>query len=326
MKILIIYGTRPEKIKMLPVIHALEKRNVPVVVYETGQHVLSGTRMVDGNNDFDYFKMLSHALEIAKDSSYILVQGDTTSTLLGALTALYSRKRLGHIEAGLRSYDQRMIEEKIRCMVDHMADDLFAPTNFARETLEREDVSGNIVLTGNPIIDMLRKYAPAKLADKYIVVTLHRPENVDDKNILTEKIMAIETLRKIVKKPLIFPIHPRTKNALSKFKLSIPESWKVVDPLPFSKMINLLGTAHVVLTDSGGIQEECCYLRKPTITLRVSTERPETLDLSNLVADSREEILMAYKEVIKLPFSYKDTPYGDGTAGKKIADYICELQ
>lgn len=322
MKYLIVYGTRPEQIKLQPVIDEMNERNFRFNVWNTEQHTLDGNLLKTGNTKFDKGAALSELLLVAKDFDAMVVQGDTSSALLGALAGLWLRKKVVHIEAGLRSYDDRMVEEKIRRMIDHMADLLLAPTEQSYDTLVAENVRAKIVVTGNTAIDAVKKAMQgAGRSERYVLLTMHRPENVDDKETLEQKIKAIEKIRMTLDLPLVFPIHPRTKQKIKEFKIKLPK-WNVYGPISFEAMVMMEMGAKLVITDSGGIQEECCYLRKPTITIRKTTERPETIGLSNEIGDSNNEIYKAFEKVMRLELDYKTCPYGEGTAAVKIVDEL----
>lgn len=321
---LIVYGTRPEKIKLAPILEAFDKRTIHYETWFTDQHSLDELNLLGGNSNFDIGETLSlmNKFDEARNYSHIIVQGDTYSALIGALYGLINRIPVVHVEAGLRSYDDRMVEEKVRRMIDHMATILFPPTNVEAIILATERVPGNYKVVGNTVIDMVKKYKIDR-STKHILVTMHRPENVDTKETFLQKITMIERIRELERIPLIFPLHPRTEDKLEQFEIELPKEWKVSAPLSFPSMVELECSSKLVITDSGGLQEECCYLRVPTLTMRKSTERPETIGLSNAVGDTDDEIWKAYDKLKDYDFTYT-CPFGEGDTGERIVDYLCQ--
>jgi UDP-N-acetylglucosamine 2-epimerase (non-hydrolysing) len=228
-----------------------------------------------------------------------LVQGDTNTVLAGALAAVKLGIKVGHVEAGLRSYDRRMPEEINRVMADHCSDQLFAPTEKCKNILLGEGISGSkIHVTGNTIVDAV--YQNLKLAkekntleeleitpDEYFLVTTHRQENVDDRLRFAGLLKGVEKLGMEFNIPVIYPIHPRSKKMAREFGIKTDGNIKFIDPVEFLDFLNLENGAQLVLTDSGGVQEETCILGVPCVTLRDNTERPETLDVgSNMLSGS----------------------------------------
>ena len=265
----------------------------------------------------------------------VLVQGDTNTVLAGALAAAKLHIPVGHVEAGLRSFDRSMPEEINRVVTDHISNYLFAPTTAAREYLLREGVPDETIhVTGNTIVDavfqnleiakrsgdILSKFDLGK--GEYFLVTAHRAENVDDKSRLQGIIKGLQAIQKEYNLPVIFPIHPRTQKMLSAFGIS-PEGIQTVPPIGFFEFLQLEANARLVLTDSGGIQEETCILGVPCVTLRENTERPETLLVSSnvLAGTDPDRIRKAVQEMLQ-PRAKWSNPFGDGTASKKIIE-IC---
>jgi len=355
MKIAIILGTRPEIIKMSPIIRELEKNRSDYFILHTGQHY-------SFNLDKIFFKDLdltlpkynldvgsgTHAEETAKmligiekillkeKVDIVLVQGDTNTVLAGALAARKLHITVGHVEAGLRSYDKTMPEEHNRVLADHLSNYLFAPTNVARDNLLKEGISKDtIFITGNTITDAV--YQNLDIANrkanilkklrvspkKYILATAHRQENVDNKKKLQDILEGLKMIHKEFNLPILYPIHPRTMKRLKEFKLEIPKEITTLEPLGFLDFLKLEANAALVATDSGGIQEETCILKVPCITLRENTERPETLETGSntLVGTDPEKILKGARMMIKIKPDW-DIPFGDGTAGKKIIEII----
>ena len=191
--------------------------------------------------------------------THVMVYGDTNSTLAGAIAAKQCGKKLIHVEAGCRSYNMEMKEEQNRRMVDQISDVLLCPSERAMDILNEEKVMGEIGLCGNVMLDtcfaqlptdekILKKYKLKK--KKYLLLTMHRAETVDDKQALEEVVEALGDITK----PILFPMHPRTKKRLEEFKISLPDNVQVIEPVGYKEMINLIGFAEKVLTDSGGIQ------------------------------------------------------------------------
>lgn len=323
MKIAVIVGTRPEIIKMSPIIKKLE----PIIIH-TNQHY-------SPEMDAIFFKELklpkpdyslkvgsgSHAVQTgfvmtAVESilkqikpEIVLVQGDTNTTLGASIATKKLKIKLGHIEAGLRSFDMNMSEELNRRMVDHISDLLFAPTQTSAINLYNENIPGESYMTGNTIVDVLNKFRLKPIKDEYFVLTLHRPENVDDKERLKNW---LEVISKI-ELEMIFPVHPRTEKRIKQFNLNI----KTTKPTGYKEFINYLASAQFVLTDSGGVQEEACILKTPCITLRENTERPETIDVESNILAKPHNLLRKIKTMTNRKRDWI-SPFGDGTATKKI--------
>lgn len=343
-----ILGTRPEIIKMSPIIRELEKQQLNYFILHTGQHY-------SYNMDKAFFEQLklpepkynlnvgsgTHAEETGKmlmgiekilqkeKPQIVLVEGDTNTVLAGALAATKLLIKVGHVEAGLRSYDREMPEEINRILTDHMSDYLFAPTPKANENLLNEGISENkIFVTGNTIVDAVLQNI--KLAEdyadppykEYFLVTLHRQENVDNKTRLKKIIKGLELASEHFKIPIIYPVHPRTKRKLAKFGIRV-NKLKLIEPVDYLTFLNLLHNAKLVFTDSGGVQEEACILKTPCVTLRYNTERPETLEAgANILAGIEpESILEKAKFMIGKKKEWQN-PFGDGKASKRILKVI----
>lgn len=358
MKIAIILGTRPEIIKMSPVIRALEAQDsTPTTSYfiiHTGQHY-------SYNMDSVFFKQLklpeakynlevgsgTHAEQTAKiligiekvltteGPNFILVEGDTNTVLAGALAAAKLHIKIGHVEAGLRSYDRQMPEEINRVLTDHCSDYLFAPTEKAKAILLGEGVPGEkIFVTGNTIVDAV--YQNLELAKnngnilgklnfkskEYFLVTVHRQENVDDPIRFSGILEGLKLLISKYQLPVVYPIHPRTRKMMNKFNL-IPDSFTLAEPTDYFAFLRLESNARLILTDSGGVQEEACILGVPCVTLRDNTERPETMDVgSNILASTVPEYIFGCSEKMLTKGNGWQNPFGDGKAGKRIISII----
>ncbi len=266
----------------------------------------------------------------------VLVEGDTNTVLAGALAASKLRIKVGHIEAGLRSYSREMPEEINRILTDHCSDLLFAPTKKAKEILINEGIPKNkIFVTGNTIVDAV--YQNIKLAEKkstifeklnlkkekYFLLTLHRPENVDKKERIKQIFRGLKLIYKEFSLPIIFPIHPRTEKKLKEFNFKVLKGVKSIRPVGYLDFLKLEANAALVLTDSGGLQEEACILKIPCLTLRDNTERPETIKIgSNVLAgtNSSKVLKIAHKMIDKT--KNWENPFGDGKSGKRIIDIV----
>ncbi len=359
MKIAIVLGTRPEIIKMSPIIRECEKRKLNYFVIHSGQHYSKNMDKIFfeeldiplpkynlGVGLHSYRKQIGKMIKeiqeilIKEKADIALVQGDTNTVLAGALATNKTGIKLAHHEAGLRSHDLRLLEEINRIITDHISDYLFAPTQNALKNLHDEDLPRHrIFLSGNTIVDAIKqnlKIANKKVdilkdfgleKGKYILITAHRAENVDKFETLKGVLEGISLVQKSLDIPLIYPIHPRTKKRIEEFKLKVPENITLTDPVGFLEFLQLEANAKLILTDSGGIQEEACILKVPCVTLRETTERPETVELGiNIVAGTNaENILKCAKEVIKKGKKW-DNPFGDGNAAEKIINILLDKQ
>lgn len=353
--IAVILGTRPEIIKMSPILQRLRRSRRPFFLLHTGQHY---SYEMDRRffEDLDLpapheslsisrFKTSGHGSQLSlmmpgierallkKKPSAALVQGDTNTVLAGALvTSKLNGIRLGHVEAGLRSYDRLMPEETNRVIADHVSDFLFAPTPSAKKILLGEGIPAKkIHVTGNTIVDAVLEnleIARKKIDlgrwglgkdGSYLLMTLHRQENVDHPDRLRSILRGIEKTALYFKKKVLFPVHPRTHKRLKEFHLRLPESIVGVDPVGFLEFLRLEAGAALLLSDSGGVQEEGCILKVPCVTLRTTTERPETVTVgANAVAGfGSEGILRAARRMMAAPRRWTN-PFGDGRASERI--------
>ncbi|VVB70268.1 UDP-N-acetylglucosamine 2-epimerase [uncultured archaeon] len=354
MSIAIVIGTRPEIIKMAPVIRECQRRGLDYFLLHTGQHysyemdrvffeqlelppaefnldVGSGTHADQtGRIMTGIEKVLMRAMP-----DLVLVQGDTNTVLAGALAASKLHIKIGHVEAGLRSYDRSMPEEINRVVADHISDYLFAPTENSKLNLINEGIpEEKISVTGNTIVDSV--YQNRLIADRkvnvlrdlglrprdYFLVTAHRAENVDNSSRLKEILKGLHLIKSEFGLPVLFPMHPRTRKMVHEFGFEL-DGIMDIDPLGFLQFLQLEANAKIALTDSGGVQEEACILGVPCVTLRDNTERPETLDVkSNILAGANaEKMLMGAKQMIGCANHWRN-PFGDGQASKRIVDSI----
>lgn len=320
----IILGTRPEIIKFSPII----KRLKDCFVIHTGQHYSTNMDKVffEGLNlpEPEYNLNSTHISNMITGISSILSQrkpdkvlvlGDTNSTLAGTLAANRLKIPLVHLEAGLRSYDIVMAEEVNRMLADHLSDILFTPTETANQNLLHEKVRGEICVFGNTIVDVVDTFSGVtEDPGDYALVTIHRAENVDIESRLRSILSALDKLDIFA----YFPVHPRTSKQMNIFSLNTRV--KTIPPLSYFKMIQLLRFAKVVITDSGGLQEEACILGVPCVTVRDTTERPETVKLGAniLVGTQTDNILSGVRKMIQSPRNWKH-PYGEN-----VSEKICQ--
>ncbi len=354
--VVVAVGTRPEIIKMAPVIRALNKAKLPLVFVHCGQHYdYNMAQQFIENLELtapDYFLEIESSSPGAQtaeilmkmdqllekiEPSILLVEGDTNTVLSAALAANKREFSIGHVEAGLRSFDLRMPEEHNRRLTDHISNYLFSPTERARANLIKENVWGKIYLTGNTAIDAVIQHLPlaekkSKIMERipfktFVLATAHRAENVDNKSFL-------ESLREVFSKsplPIVYPMHPRTRKRLQEnHMLSQMEKLKkllILEPLGYLDFLVLMKHSSLIITDSGGIQEEATApgIRKRVLVIRLSTERQEAVEagFAKIVGTDKDNILAAiHKELAceeKLPTV---SPFGDGTAAEKTVDVL----
>jgi len=349
-----VVGARPNFMKLAPVARALAARSrTRHIVVHTGQHS-------DPSMSAVFFKDLGlapphHSLDVGSGShaqqtatvmyrlepllqairpAWALVYGDVNSTVAASLTAVKLGIRVAHVEAGLRSRDRSMPEEINRIITDHTADLLLAPSSDAVENLKAEGApDSRIRLVGNVMIDSLRDALPKALATEtprafglkngnYAVVTLHRPSNVDDPARLQSLMAALGDVSRSL--PTVFPVHPRTRAHLRRNTPSTAQSLRLIEPLGYQRMLSLIANARVVITDSGGVQEETSYLGVPCLTVRESTERPITCTLgTNILAPDPAVLAARVNECLATPRRPPPTiPLWDGHAGDRIVDAL----
>jgi UDP-N-acetylglucosamine 2-epimerase (non-hydrolysing) len=356
MKIGIIVGTRPEIIKMAPVIRECEKRNIPYFIIHSNQHYSKemdsiffeelhlpaphynlgvGSGLHSNQTGNILIKMEPILLDEKPD--VVLVQGDTNTVLAGALTASKLNIKVGHIEAGLRSYDRTMPEETNRIMTDHISEYLFAVGPNQENILKSEGIEPSKIHTvGNTVSDSLFQHleisaqkstilTDLKLTSReYFLVTAHRASNVDIQANLLELLDLFNEMHLYYAQKIVWPIHPRTQSKLKEFSITIPEYLQLIPPIGYLDFIQLQKNAKLILTDSGGIQEEACLLGVPSLTLRENTERPEAVEVgaSELVGrDAKKAVNAAKQWLSRDDYSWKN-PFGDGHVAEYILDII----
>jgi len=270
----------------------------------------------------------------------VYVQGDTNSVLAGAFTANRLGIAVAHVEAGLRSYDRRMPEETNRILADHLSDYLLAPTPKARRVLLGEGFpDSRIYVTGNTVVDAVLEIS--RLCDElpplhqrwklteggFILLTLHRPENVDYRDSLLPIIEAVQAIGDKYGMPVVFPVHPRTAKCLEQFGISLGKPFLRLGPVDYLQFVQLEKNASMVITDSGGVQEEACVLGVPCVTVRLTTERTETVEAgANILAGvERDSIIAGAEKMMKRTAGWKN-PLGDGKAGERIVEIVMDQQ
>lgn len=352
MKVMTVVGARPEFIQLAPVMRAIERRHRHVLVH-TGQHYDEGMSAVffdelsigspahhlgvgGGSHGRQTGRMLMAVEDVILDESpdWVLVFGDTNSTVAGALAAAKLHVPLAHVEAGLRSYDRRMPEEVNRIVTDHLSQCLLAPTTVAVENLEREGISHGVHKVGDVRVDLLTDLVPkvrqsaAELLERlgipqgedFALATIHRASNTDDRERLTR---VLDALRE-VETPIVLPVHPRLAKMTAEFDLSFSPNVRALEPVGFFETLALLDACAFVLTDSGGLQKEAYILRRPCITLRDTTEWVETVEsgwnrLAEPTADSLGAALLAARGA---PPQDHPAHYGSYGVGERIVERL----
>jgi UDP-N-acetylglucosamine 2-epimerase (non-hydrolysing) len=363
LKVINVVGARPNFMKVAPIVEAIKRREhefAPLVVH-TGQHY-------DAMMSDAFFRDLeipkpdvhlevgsaSHAAQTAavmerfepvllrEKPDWVLVVGDVNSTLASALVCAKLGIKVGHVEAGLRSHDRTMPEEINRLLTDQIADLLFTPSQDADENLRAEGIPDErIRFVGNIMIDSLfRQLARAKestirqdlgVADQdYAVLTLHRPSNVDNPDDFARILQALEEIGQSV--PIIFPVHPRTRKSITEFgfgeRLEANGTLRLVEPLGYLDFLGLYSRARLVLTDSGGLQEETTVLGIPCLTLRENTERPITVEMgtNTIVGTDPEKITNAAFAALNgsIIKDRRVPPLWDGQTADRILDALLE--
>lgn len=360
MKIVHVVGARPNFMKVAPVMAAFAQRpRVEQILVHTGQHY-------DANMSEVFFDELgiphpdinlgvgsgSHAVQTAavmqafegvvleQQPDWVLVYGDINSCLAAALVCAKLQIPIAHVEAGLRSFDRTMPEEINRIVTDQLADLLLTPSVDGDENLRREGIPVEKVrCVGNVMIDTLVRLLPKAMertvvADlrlephNYGLVTLHRPSNVDDPEVLPRMVNALVEISREL--PLVFPVHPRTRQRLQRAGLHENEGrMKLVEPLGYLDFLALQRQARLILTDSGGIQEESTYLGVPCLTLRENTERPVTVTMGTNTLVGQDMALLRREVDNILAGTTKEgriPPFWDGQSGQRIAEAICSTE
>ena len=345
--IVLIGGARPNFMKIAPLYHELLRRHMPVVLINAGQHrdpALSSDFFAEFRMRADHTLHLEAAspdafIDVATEKlvaalrelepGAVVVFGDVNATLAGARAAAKLGLPLAHVEAGLRSGNVRMREEHNRIEVDLLASLLFVTEESGTNNLQRERVKGDVHEVGNIMIDTAALFFPklrAPQSGDFYFATVHRAENVDDRTVFGEIIDALDAVAKDA--PIYLPLHPRTKKQAEAFGLMdrLAGTVRLLPPLSYTDALSYERFAKLVLTDSGGIQEETSFLGTPCITLRAETERPVTVEKgTNVIGGvTKVSILKAYREYKEKGFPRKQThiPLWDGKAAERITDVL----
>ena len=358
-KIVTVIGARPQFIKAAPVSKAFSNcSEIEEIIVHTGQHYDTGMSKIffdeleipepDYNLDVgsgshavqtgEIMKCLEKVL-LKENPDILLVYGDTNSTLAGALTAAKLHIPVAHVEAGLRSFNMKMPEEINRIVADRLSTLLFAPTNTAVGNLDKEGITDGVYKTGDVMYDVALQYKEKAYKEstilkelnltpkEYILTTIHRAENTDNKEKLYNIFTALNEIGKEF--PIVLPLHPRTKKMLKEFDLqSFLNGLRVIDPVGFLDMINLESNARAIITDSGGIQKEAYFHRVPCVTLRDETEWVETVESRwNVLADTTDpqNIFTTIQSMITFSGNRDNiNEYGEGDSSKKIMEMVVQ--
>lgn len=350
MKIVTILGARPQFIKAGSVSRAIaQHKDIVEVIVHTGQHY--DANMSDiffqemcipkpdyhlNINGLSHGAMTGQMLEkieqvlIKEKPDWVVVYGDTNSTLAGALAAKKLHIKLAHIEAGLRSYNQKMPEEINRIVTDRISDILFCPTDQAMTNLHEEGYqkmdchfvkSGDVMLDGARFYQGLAQKPDVNLTDDYLLCTVHRAENTDNLNRLRSIIDALNIINE--KQLIVMPLHPRTKDIMK--KNAIHANFTIVDPVGYLQMVYLISHSHMIMTDSGGLQKEAFFFGKPCITLRDETEWQELISHGyNVLAGASKEKILDLHNHYDFNEDYSINLYGQGNASDIIINSLVE--
>lgn len=350
MKIALAAGTRPEFIQFEPIIREVKKRGLDYLFIHSGQHydyemdkiffeemhVPSPTHYLTVGSKLPGEQVgeiiiKSERIFLEEKPDILLVTGDTNTALGVALAANKTKTRIGHFEAGMRSFDRTMPEENNRIIIDNISDYLFCPTRTGIENLTRCGLTENLHNVGDVMLDSMLHYRqniqmPSQVAGdlnlgerEYLLLTIHREANTDSE----KRLMSILDALSSVHYPIIFPIHPRTRQRIDQFGISLPDNITTVPPQGYFEFLRLMYHARMLLTDSGGAQKQAFFLARPCVTLRPNSEWMETVENGwNILVDSdRKKISEAVAG-----FSPEGTPdlslFGDGHCAEKIIDKI----
>ena len=349
MKIVTIVGARPQFVKAAAVSNVLRKEHMEFLVH-TGQHYDAAMSDIffdelgipapdinlqigSGGQGAQTGAMLGaiEAVLLDRKPDAVLVYGDTNSTLAGALAASKLHIPIAHVEAGLRSFNRAMPEEVNRVLTDHLATWLFAPSETSLNNLEREGISSGVHVVGDIMLDSVNLFRQRAAAVStfpgclgyspggFYLCTIHRAENTADSRSLVNIFSALNYLSK----PVVLPLHPRTRRALETFGLSAGFNVTVIDPVGYLDMLQLAQAAACILTDSGGLQKEAYYLGTPCVTLRTETEWVETVTAGwNIVAGTDPQIIVSAVERLSAGLPERQPIYGDGTTAERVVSFL----
>tara|TARA_Y100000768_G_scaffold389018_1_gene390395 strand:+ start:10505 stop:11578 length:1074 start_codon:yes stop_codon:yes gene_type:complete len=353
MKILTVIGARPQFVKAATISRVIKNiEGITEVIVHTGQHF--DANMSDiffeemeipkpnyhfAINGLGHGAMTGQMLEkieevlLKEKPDWVLVYGDTNSTLAGALAASKLHINVAHVEAGLRSYNMRMPEEQNRILTDRISKVLFCPTEQAVKNLKNEgyeNIDIQVLNVGDVMFDAATFYAKSsakksrldKIQGEFALVTCHRAENTDDIDRLTSIVESLNEISKTVK--IILPIHPRTKNIMKKNNLKF--DFDTIEPVGYFDMVELLKNCRFVMTDSGGLQKEAYFFDKPCITMRDETEWVELVEsrVNSLVGAKKEKILSNFKRIMREKIEFPKSLYGDAKSAEKIVHYLLD--
>ncbi len=360
LRLTLVAGARPNFMKVAPIIHAIQRQqdfgvDIQFRLVHTGQHydALMSTAFFEqlniptpdanlaagGGTQAEQTAAIMSKFEeeiTTHQADYVIVVGDVTSTMACTLAAVKLNIKVAHVEAGIRSFDRSMPEEVNRLVVDSVCDLYYTTTEDASLQLVKEGVDkGNIVFVGNTMIDTLvanmSKLRPPgfweanQLTSKsYLLLTLHRPANVDDSSMLEKRLSIISEEAGSI--PVVFPVHPRTRKNLDGASISLPSNILMVDPLPYLEFMYLLKESKGVITDSGGITEEASFLNIPCMTLRTTTERPETCTIGSnvLIGEDSEMLANHIQQLLGGQWKSSGIPqlWDGGAAERIVSDLI----
>lgn len=354
----VVVGTRPSIVMFSPIIRELERRDQEYFIIHTGQHY-------SDNMDSEFFRDLNlpepdYKFGQVKECTYhgeqtakilkrceevflrerprmVLVGGDANFNIAGALAARKLHIRIGHVEAGARSGDWRMPEEHNRVMLDHISEYLFITNDTGREILEADNVTGDMLVSGNPIVDaavqnreIAREQSDALVEfglteKRFGIMTLHREENVDTEENLRDALRGVRAVTGQFNLSVLFLAHPRTQDRIKQFGMSELiadiDNLQYMDAVGYLDFLRVLDNAVVTLTDSGGVQQESCILDVPCVTLRDTTEWDKTLSIgaNTLVGTDPKRIVKGVEKMLETDVAWEN-PFGDGQAAKRIVD------
>ena len=361
-KVAVVIGTRPGLVMFSPIIRELLRRQLPFFMVHAGQHYSSNMdaqlfddlQLPEPDYRFESVaaakfhgaqtgEMLRQCEEVflAERPALVLVGGDSNCNLAGALAARKLHVQVGHVEAGERSYDWRMPEEHNRIVIDHISEYLFTTSEKGAANLRSDSVRGHVLVTGNPIVDStqenlaLAAHHSELLAELgidrsgYFLMTVHREENVDSEEALREILEGVRLIAQACEEPVVFVVHPRTQKRLEQFELlafadSI-DGLIMIEAQSYLPFLALSCNASLILTDSGGVQQEACILRVPCVTLRDTTEWTESVERgANLVAGTSPDAILEAVHTMRDVERIWDNPFGDGKASVRIVDAVAE--
>jgi UDP-N-acetylglucosamine 2-epimerase (non-hydrolysing) len=358
-KACVVVGTRPGIIMFGPIVRELTRQGVPHFILHTGQHysynmdrqLFEELELPEPDYTLDTVKLATlHGAQTAEmlrgceevflseRPRLVLVSGDANTNLAGALAARKLHIQVGHVEAGERSYDWRMPEEHNRVLIDHLSDYLFATSEKGAENLRADSCRGKIVVTGNPIVDACREHLELAKSRSdvlervgvepggYVAATVHREENTDSAAALAGIMEGMARVAEDLGRAVVFAVHPRTRKRLGEHGIEAERPGvRLVDAVGYLDFLNLAARASLVLTDSGGVQQESCILGVPCVTLRESTEWTETLELgaNRLAGADPERIAAAAREMSGASGTWEQ-PFGDGHAAVRIVHAAAE--